>query len=52
MIQGVCVKNDALIMRMTAEGKTAKEIAGSIGAAEDSVKHYRIIHGYKKPKGR
>lgn len=50
MVQGVCVKNDALIMRMTAEGKTAKEIASAIGAAEDSVKHYRRVHGYKKPK--
>lgn len=50
MTQGVCVKNDALIMRMTSDGKTAKEIAVAIGAAEDSVKRYRRTHGYKKPK--
>lgn len=50
MNQGVCIKNDAVIRNMTADGKTAKEIASVIGAHYDSVKKYRILKGYKKPR--
>lgn len=46
----VCVRHDELIQKLTRDGKTAKEIALIIGASEDSVRKYRIKHGYKKPK--
>lgn len=50
MNQGVCVRNDDLIRELTAEGKTAKEIALAIGASKDSVRKYRIKHKYRRPR--